>query len=68
MMKKYIFISNEGQTLAPDVEVEVNNMQVIGIMEDVKDEEEALRKLLNEKPWIWQAGYNVDEFVVYEIK
>ena len=66
-MKKYIFISREGQTIAPDVEVEVNLKQVIGIIEDVNTEDEALRKLLNDKPWIWQAGYNVDEFEVFEV-
>ena len=45
-MKKYIFISPEGSTEAPNSSYEVNNMQVIGIVEDVNDEDAALKKLL----------------------
>ena len=36
-MKKYIFISPEGSTEAPNSSYEVNNMQVIGIVEDVTE-------------------------------
>lgn len=45
-MKKYIFISPEGSTVAPNSSYEVNNMQVIGVVEDVTNENEALKKLL----------------------
>ena len=34
-MKKFIFISPEGSTEAPNSSYEVNNMQVIGIVEDL---------------------------------
>jgi hypothetical protein len=66
-MKKYIFISPEGSTEAPNNLYEVNNMQVIGIIEDVKDEDEALKKLLIENEWIIDAEFNVAEFICYEI-
>ena len=66
-MKKYIFISPEGSTEAPNNSYEVNNMQVIGIIEDVKDEDEALKKLLIENQWIIDAEFNIAEFIIYEI-
>lgn len=66
-MKKYIFISPEGATEAPNDSYEVNNMQVIGIVEDVANEDEALKKLLVENSWIIDAEFNVAEFIAYEI-
>lgn len=66
-MKKYIFISPEGSTEAPNSSYEVNNMQVIGIVEDVANEDEALKKLLIENEWIIDAEFNIAEFIVYEI-
>ncbi|WP_269685058.1 hypothetical protein [Flavobacterium lacustre] len=66
-MKKFIFISPEGSTEAPNSSYEVNNMQVIGIVEDVNNEDEALKKLLIENEWIIDAEFNIAEFIVYEI-
>lgn len=65
-MKKYIFISHEGETLSPNGS-EVENMQVIGIVENVTNEDEALKKLLIENEWIIDAEFNIAEFIVYEI-
>lgn len=66
-MKKYIFLTKEGDTIAPNQNFDVNNMQVIGIVENVKNEDEALVKLLKENLWIIDAEYNVAEFIAYEI-
>lgn len=66
-MKKYIFVTKEGHTEAPNEKFEVNNMQVIGIVENVENENSALIKLLKENLWIIDAEYNVAEFMVYEI-
>ncbi|POY38647.1 hypothetical protein C3L50_10920 [Flavobacterium alvei] len=66
-MKKFIFISPEGTTEAPNSSFEVNNMQVIGIVENVTNEDEALKKLLIENDWIIDAEFNISEFIVYEI-
>ncbi len=66
-MKKFIFISPEGATEAPNSSYEVNNMQVIGIVEDVTNEDEALKKLLIENLWIIDAEFNIAEFIIYEI-
>lgn len=65
-MKKYIFISNEGETLSPNGS-DVENMQVIGIVENVINKDEALKKLLIENEWIIDMEYNIDEFIIYEI-
>ena len=66
-MKKYIFISPEGLTEAPNSSYEVNNMQVIGIVEEVTNEDEALKKLLIENEWIIDAEFNIAEFIIYQI-
>ena len=65
-MKKFIFITPEGETTAPNGR-EVENMQVIGIVENVENEDEALKKLLQENSWIFDAEFNVAEFIAYEI-
>lgn len=65
-MKKFIFITKEGETIAPNGN-KVENMQVIGIIENVASENEALKKLLQENSWIFDAEFNVAEFVAYEI-
>lgn len=66
-MKKYIFISPEGATLSPNGN-EIENMQVIGIVENVINEDEALKKLLLENEWIIDAEFNIAEFICYEIR
>ena len=66
-MKKFIFITKEGETIAPNKNIEVNNMQVIGIVENALDSDDALKILLKENPWIWDSDFNVAEFIVYEI-
>ena len=65
-MKKFIFITKEGKTIAPNGN-QVNSLQVIGIVENVKNEDEALKKLLQENSWIFDAEFNVAEFIAYEI-
>ena len=67
-MRKFIFLSGEGDTIAPNPNCEINNQQVIGLVENVANEDDALKKLLQENPWIWESGFNVAEFVVYELK
>lgn len=65
-MKKYIFITPEGSSTSPNGD-EVENMQVIGIVEDALNESDALKKLLIENTWIIDAEFNVAEFICYEI-
>jgi len=65
-MKKFIFITSEGETTAPNGD-NVKNMQVIGIVDNVETEDEALKKLLQVNFWIFDAEFNVAEFIVYEV-
>lgn len=65
-MKKFIFITKEGETCSPNGS-DVENMQVIGIVENVESEDEALKKLLQENSWIFDAEFNVAEFIAFEI-
>lgn len=67
-MKKFIFITKEGQTTAPNMDFQVENMQVIGIVENAADEDDALKILINENGWIIDAEFNIGEFIAYEIK
>ena len=66
-MKKYIILTPEGTTTAPNNELEVNNLQVLGIVENAIDENDAIVKLLQDNSWIIDAEYNVFEFIVYEL-
>lgn len=65
-MKKFIFITSEGETVSPNGS-KVQNMQVIGIIENAENEDDALKQLLQENLWIIDAEFNVAEFKVFEI-
>ena len=66
-MKKFIIVTPEGNTIAPNKEILVNNMQVLGIVDNVNNENEAVVKLLKENDWIIDAEYNIAEFILYEL-
>lgn len=66
-MKKYIIVTPEGATTAPNINYDVENLQVLGIVENVNNEEEAIVKLLKENTWIIDAEFNVAEFIFYEL-
>jgi hypothetical protein len=66
-MKKYIVITPEGKTIAPNESTPLENLQVLGIVDGVANENEAIVKLLKENMWIIDAEFNVSEFLVYEL-
>lgn len=66
MMKKFIFITSEGETVSPNGN-KINNMQVVGIVENAENEDDALKKLLQKNSWIFAAEFNVAEFKSFEI-
>lgn len=66
-MKKFIIITPEGQTIAPSESTPVENFQVLGIVEGVNNEKEAVVKLLKENTWITDGEYNVSDFIIYEL-
>lgn len=65
-MKKFIFITSEGKTISPNGS-KVENMQVVGIVENVENEDDALKKLLQKNSWIFDSEFNVAEFKTFEI-
>ncbi len=66
-MKKFIILTDEGETIPPNSSFEVNNLQVLGIIENVNTKNEAIIKLLKENDWIIDAEYNVSSFILYEL-
>lgn len=64
-MKKFIFVTPEGNTESPNGK-EIENLQVIGFAEGI-DEVDAIKNLLKENLWIWDSGFNVAEFIGYEL-
>ncbi len=67
-MKRFIILTPEGETKSPNPNFEVNNLQVLGLVENVANENEALKKLMIENNWIIDAEFNVSEFICYELK
>ncbi len=66
-MRRFMIVTPEGQTYAPNVGFDVENLQVLGVVTDVKNKDEAIIKLLKENPWIIDAEFNASEFMVYEL-
>lgn len=66
-MRRFIILTKEGNTLAPNLNFAIDNMQVIGFVENVRSEDEAIKKLLIENDWIFDAGFNVSEFQIIEL-
>lgn len=66
-MKSYIIITHEGQTTAPNTLFKIGNMQVLGIIRNVANENEAIKELLIKNDWIIDAQFNVAEFELFEI-
>ena len=65
-MNEYIFYTTEGSTIAPNEDVNVENCQVLGRTIG-RNVEEAQKTLLKDNPWILEAGYNAEEFIVKQI-
>ncbi len=62
--KKFIFITSDGYTQAPNNE-EIENCQVLGV-EEGADEKEALGRLYKNNTWIKTTGF--DDVICYELK
>ena len=65
-MNEYIFYTTEGHTDAPNDSIEVENCQVLGIVKG-NNESEVQEQLLNENPWITEAGFDPAEFLARQI-
>ncbi|MBR1652230.1 MAG: hypothetical protein IJ692_02430 [Alloprevotella sp.] len=65
-MKEYIIFTTEGQTIAPNEDVEIENCQVLGRARG-NNPEEAKDNLLKDNPWIAEAGFSRSEFIVEQL-
>ncbi len=65
-MNEYIFYTTEGETIAPNEDVAVENCQVLGRIE-AKNAQQAKDKLLQENTWIDEAGFDASEILVHQI-
>lgn len=65
--KKFIVLTSEGETIAPNINFEVNNLQMLGIVENAKNEDDAIIKLLKENSWIIDAEFDVNQFIIYRL-
>lgn len=66
MTNEYIFYTTEGYTDAPNGSIEVENCQILGMVRG-DNEKEAQEHLLNDNPWITEAGFTPSEFFVRQI-
>ena len=65
-MNEYIIYTTEGYTIAPNEGVEIENCQVLGcLMCEQKDD--VVEQLLKENPWIVEAGFNPEKFIVKQL-
>lgn len=65
-MNEYIIYTIEGHTIAPNENFEIENCQVLGIAKG-KNNVEAKDNLLNENPWITEAGFAPSEFIIRQL-
>ncbi len=61
-MNEYIYYTTEGYTTAPNENYEVENCQVMGIAQG-ESEVEARKNLIEENPWIVEAGFDSEHFI-----
>jgi len=65
-MKKYILITTEGTSIAPNENTYVENCQVLGeIM--AENPVHAIDRFFNEQPWACQAGFSHENIICKQI-
>ncbi|MDD6436488.1 MAG: hypothetical protein PUG09_00275 [Prevotella sp.] len=64
-MKQYLFYTPEGYTES-STGIKTENFQILGFV-FAEDVEKARSLLLDENPWIEEAGYSLEEIVVREV-
>ena len=65
-VKEYIIYTPEGVTIAPNDKCAVENCQVLGCALG-ENPAEAVDVLLRDNPWILEAGFSRDEFIVRQL-
>lgn len=65
-MNEYIFYTTEGQTLAPNVDFDIENCQVLGFAKG-DNAQQAEDNLLSAYPWITEAGFSRDYIISCQV-
>lgn len=65
-MNEYIFYTTEGTTLAPIQDKDIDNCQILGFIE-AKNSSEAKVILLENNPWIVEAGFSMSKIMVKQV-
>ena len=65
-MNEYIIYTTEGHTIAPNINIEVENCQILGEACG-NNPDEAKDNLLKDNPWIIEAGFSPTEFVIRQL-
>lgn len=65
-MKQYILITTEGNSIAPNENIYVENCQVLGEIK-AENETHAIEIFFNEQPWASQAGFSHENIICKQI-
>lgn len=65
-MNEYIFYTTEGQTLAPDINYDVENCQVLGFARG-DNATQAEENLLNAYSWITEAEFSREYIISRQV-
>lgn len=65
-LRPYLVCTAEGSTSAPNVNVDVENCQVLGMVE-ANSAAEAIDKLFEQESWIEAAGFSKAKAYVYTL-
>ncbi len=65
-MNEYLFFTTEGNTIAPNADIEIENCQLLGRIRATSIEM-ARGELLKHNPWIEEAGFTPGEFIQEQI-
>lgn len=66
LTNQYLFITTEGDTIAPNTDYPVDNLQVLGFV-GADTEKNAMHKLIQENPWIEPSGFDVSQAICLKI-
>ncbi|MBD5209095.1 MAG: hypothetical protein K2G11_08160 [Muribaculaceae bacterium] len=65
-MNAYIIYTTQGTTYGPNLNVDVENCQVLGIIQS-NTEKDAIQKLFEKNEWIQRAGFTKDYVVATQL-
>lgn len=65
-MNEYLFYTTEGETIAPNQDVDVENCQLLGFSKG-ENKDNALILLLSNNPWIIESGFDPSKINVVQI-